>query len=65
MLPASGTSCTELISTGSVEKVVLTGVCSTILLLMVYSDVAVKDHKQKDQKVKQKGHRKAPRKSLL
>ena len=60
MLPASGTPCTELVSTGSTEKVVLTRVCSTTLLLMAYGDVPVKDHKQKDQKVKEKGDRNAP-----
>lgn len=60
MLPASGTSCTELIPTGSIETVVLTGVCSTSFLLMVYGDGAVKDHKHRDQYVKQKDHRNAP-----
>ena len=46
MLPASGTSCTELIPTGSIAKVVLTRVYSTTFPLMVYGDVAVKDHKE-------------------
>lgn len=65
MLPASGTFCTELIPTGSIETVVLTGVCSTSFLLMVYGDGAVKDHKHRDQYVKQKDHRNAPWKSLF
>lgn len=60
MLPASGTSCTELISTGSVKTLLLAKVCSTTLLLMVDGDVAVKHRKQKDQKVKQKDQRNAP-----
>lgn len=65
MLPASGTSCTELIPTGSIETVVLTGVCSTTFLLMVCSDVTVKARKHRDQHGKQKDHRNAPWKSLF
>lgn len=56
MLPASGTSYTEFVCTGSVEKMVLTGICSTTLLLTAYGDVAM----SRKIKVKQKDYRNAP-----
>lgn len=50
MLPASGTSGTEFVCTGSVEKAILTRICSTTLLLIGYGDVAIgrKIKKQKN-----------------
>lgn len=61
MLPASGTSCTEFVCTGSVEKkMVLTRICSTTLVLTEYGDVAM----SRKIEVKQKDQRNAPPKSF-